>query len=496
MTQQVAAAPPAALTMDEFRSQWEPQGWHLLVIGPTATWRTEWGEWEAIRDIVQNALDETEAYSWGVDAQGLWIRDTGKGIAVANFLLGPPVLKSAYARGRFGEGMKIAALALLRKGYRVKVETAGREVWLLFLRVKLDSMADQLAALWRPNGHAGGTVFHIIGYFGDDFADRFAVNIPRDRILHQGPSPLTQPVQRFNQLIASPPGRIYARDIYMRDIKSPFSYNLWGFDLAPDRHGARSESDLWTDVGRLWATVTRVDLLERFLGVVKEPAVEEADEGRFIGMGNYDMGQEPVSKKNYWHLIKENQDAWREAWRRKMGENVVLRTDSRWDATVQHLGYESASVGYGVASALGQAIWRDVDLVKASQERLRDVEIIPDESLPPRQLGHLRLAQAIAASFKWPPIAAVHAAIIPPASDRMRTAGLYSTKLEEIYIAADQLPNASATVDTVIHEIAHHTSRAEDGDPAHNAAMTQVASHVVRRLAQGDFDDVLKGVDW
>ncbi|MDP3064130.1 MAG: hypothetical protein Q8O40_13110, partial [Chloroflexota bacterium] len=327
MTQQVAAAPPVALTMEEVRSQWEPQGWRLLVIGPTATWRTEWGEWEAIRDIVQNALDETEAYSWGVDAQGLWIRDTGKGIGVANFLLGPPVLKSAHARGRFGEGMKIAALALLRKGYRVKVETAGREVWLLFLRVKLDSMADQLAALWRPNGHAGGTVFRIIGYFGDSFADRFAVNIPRDQILHQGPSPLTQPVQRFNQLIASPPGRIYARDIYMRDIKSPFSYNLWGFDLAPDRHGAKNESDLWTDVGRLWATVTRVDLLERFLGIVKEPPDEEADEGRFIGMGNYDMGQDPVSKKNYWHLIKEHQDAWREAWRRKMGENVVLRTD-------------------------------------------------------------------------------------------------------------------------------------------------------------------------
>ncbi|MDP3064973.1 MAG: hypothetical protein Q8O40_17480, partial [Chloroflexota bacterium] len=66
MTQQAAATPPVVISMDEVRSQWEPQGWRLLVIGPTATWRTEWGEWEAIRDIVQNALDETEAYSWGV----------------------------------------------------------------------------------------------------------------------------------------------------------------------------------------------------------------------------------------------------------------------------------------------------------------------------------------------------------------------------------------------------------------------------------------------
>jgi len=490
------AAPPLVITMEEFRSHWEPQGWQLLVIGPTATWRTEWGEWEAIRDIVQNALDETETYSWGYDDQGLYIRDAGKGMAIEHFLLGPPMPKPPYARGRFGEGMKIAALALLRKGYQVRVETVGKEVWLVFLRVRLDTMAEQLAALWRVNGLPHGTAFHIIGYFGNAFADRFAVNIPRDQVLHEGPSPLHEPVQRYNQLIASPPGRIYARDIYMRDIQSPFSYNLWGFEMAPDRHGPRNEDHLWVDMGRVWATVSRVDLLERFLGMVQVPPLEVTDEGRSIDMGDWAMGEDPVSKKAYWGLILERKDAWKEAWRREVGENVVLRTDPRWDATMKHLGYESASVGWGVQGAISQVIWRDIDLVRASQERLRDAEVIPDGTLTPQQRAHLGLARAIAARYRYPPIVGVHAAIIPPASDRMRTAGLYNTKTQEVLISAEQLDTGRHTVDTVIHEIAHCVSGAEDGQPMHNEAMTAVAAHVVQWVAAGYFDEEIKEVVW
>lgn len=93
----IATAPPVTITPEEFRSTWESQGWQLLIIGPTSTWRQEWGEWEAIRDIVQNALDETEAYAWGYDSSGLWIADRGKGVQVADFLLGPPKLKPAWA---------------------------------------------------------------------------------------------------------------------------------------------------------------------------------------------------------------------------------------------------------------------------------------------------------------------------------------------------------------------------------------------------------------
>jgi hypothetical protein len=492
----VTATAPRVLSMEEYRRVWQPQGWQLIIIGPTSTWRQEWGEWEAIRDIVQNALDEAEAYEWGYDRQGLWIRDQGKGVAVADFLLGPPKLKPDWARGKYGEGMKIACLALVRKGYPVHVKTVRRELWIIFLEQAVDGTAQTLAAMWRPNGTSIGTTFHIIGYTGPAFEDRFAVNLPRSAIAWESPSLITTPVRRYNQLIeyAFPHGsRIYARDIYMRDIDSLYSYNLWGFDMAPDRFGPKNEADMWADIGRLWACISKVEFLEVFLQMVRDPPVIQTEESFKVVMDSWSMGRDPVSGKPYADFVKDNASAWQEAWRRNFGDNAVIRTSDRWDGTVKHLGYVPVSIQWYVRDTLSKAITTDEDLVKASQERLREVELIPDARLTPRQLAHLKLARAIADKVcRIKPVSGVHAAIIPPASDRVRTAGMYSRTTREVYIGSDQLERGQTTVDTVIHELAHHTSGAEDLEEGHSQTMTLIAARVVELAAKGEFDDLIK----
>jgi len=501
----IALRPPPVLTMEEYRRTWQPEGWRLIIIGPTSTWRQEWTEWEAIRDVVQNALDEAEAYQWGYNGQGLWILDRGRGVAVADFLLGPPKLKPDWARGKFGEGMKIACLALIRKGWPVYVETVGRELWIVFIAQTVDGTAETLAALWRPNGTKTGTTFHIIGYTGGAFEDRFAVNLPKSSILWEGPSTIKQPKQRFNQLIdhAFPTGsRIFTRDIYFRDINSPYSYNLWSFNMAPDRHAPAREDDVWIDMGRLWCTVTKVNLLEIFLQMVKEPPLLEAVESYKVSMDFWAMGKEPVSGKQYADLIKDKQEGWQIAWRNVMGENAVLRTDEKWDNVIKHLGYQSVSVNWNVRDTLSKAIPTDLAIKNESQERLRETEVVPDEKLDPRQLANLKLARAIAKEvFPYSPPAGVYAAIIPPASDRVRTAGMYGTTTQAVYIAIDQLFRGRTTVDTLVHELAHHreyrqTGAAEDLSKAHAEAMTYIASRVVEETAKRTFDELLKEVAW
>jgi hypothetical protein len=111
-------------------------------------------------------------------------------------------------------------------------------------------------------------------------------------------------------------------------------------------------------------------------------------------------------------------------------------------------------------------------------------------------MAHLRLARKIATFFHYPDISGVHAAVIPPASDRVRTAGMYSRTTREVYIASDQLERGRSTIDTIIHEIAHHTSGAEDLQEAHSQAMTDVASQVVQLTVAGRFDKELKEVEW
>ncbi|MEA3442096.1 MAG: hypothetical protein U9R04_01195, partial [Chloroflexota bacterium] len=269
-----------------------------------------------------------------------------------------------------------------------------------------------------------------------------------------------------------------------------------GFEMAPDRFGPKTEARLWEDMGRLWCCVNDENLLEDLIKMVVEPPITPTDESHNIRINMW-IGGDPVSGKPYIRFIKENAMTWRKAWSNVLGKNAVIRTDDSYDTMVTHLGYKSVGVQWEAREGLAEAITVDKDLIKASQERLSKVEIIPDTRLAPRQLANLGLARAITAEVsRYDGVAGVYAAIIPPASDRVRTAGMYAKETKTVYISANQLSGARTTVDTLVHELAHHQSQAEDLTEAHSAAMTSVAASVVQATAKGKFDEILKGVSW
>ena len=500
---------PIVISQDEYDRDWKPHGWKLIVIGPTSTWREEWGYWEAIRDIVQNCLDEAEAYSYGYDDRGLWIADKGKGVAVSDFLLGPPKLKPDWARGKFGEGMKIACLALLRQGHPVLIQTVNREVRVIFTQQQVNGKVKTLAALWKPNGSRAGTRFHIIGYNGSAYAEKFAVNLPRGAILAEVPSPITQPKQRYNQLIRAEGmaasvsgGVIYVRDIYLMDIHSRFSYNLWGFELAPDRHGPKKEVDMWTDMGRLWAGIKKVPLLVEFIKMVADiPLRVRTTESMSVNMGM--MGREPTSGERYSGLMIDNAPFWQQAWERAVGEAKVVRTNDRLDSMVIHLGYQSVSVEWSVKDQFSNVIKTDKELIREMSERLSEADVIPDRELTSNQLAHLELARAIAEDFGQ--VGTIKAAIIPPASDMVaRTAGFYEFDTGNIKISSEMLQSASETVGVMVHELGHHMAYkrlgskelAGDLTTGHTDAMEYSSGRIFQKLAQGNYDEPLKKSTW
>ena len=148
------------------------------------------------------------------------------------------------------------------------------------------------------------------------------------------------------------------------------------------------------------------------------------------------------------------------------------------------------------------AILTDEELSVLSQEKLQEAEVIPDEKLQKRQMANLKLARAIAKELYFSEkLNGVYAAMIPPASDRVRTAGLYGTSTKVIYISLDQLLHARAMLDTLIHELAHHkdfteSGHADDLTVGHAAAMTYVAAAVVQNVHEGKFQDLLEYVTW
>jgi len=256
---------------------------------------------------------------------------------------------------------------------------------------------------------------------------------------------------RFNQLLDpayTNGSKIYARDIYMKDIDSPYSYNLWGFNMSPDRHGPRSDADMYADMGRLWCCVTNLVHMRIFLKMVHIPTEVESDEGFYIDMNRWAMSVDGVTGKNYTEYVQEAAAAWGKAWTQNFGADAVIRTSDRWDNMVKHLGYTSHSISMSVRDTMSLAITTDKNIIDASVERLRDAEVIPDEKLSPIELAHLQLARAIAVrAHRGEPVRGTYAALIPPASDRVRTAGMYGRNTQEIFIDLSQLDRGHATVE-------------------------------------------------
>lgn len=173
--------------------------------------------------------------------------------------------------------------------------------------------------------------------------------------------------------------------------------------------------------------------------------------------------------------------------------NAAIRTSEKWDNMVRHLGYEPVTLNDEEHLQTKGLIPTDVELIQESQERLKGVKGIPDGDLSPWQLASLALARAIALKKTGSLPATVQAALIPPASDRVRTAGLYARAGRIIYISGEQLETGRASVDTVIHEVAHDNSGAEDGEEEHDREIVRVAQNVVQLTSEGYFDKYLRG---
>ena len=185
----------------------------------------------------------------------------------------------------------------------------------------------------------------------------------------------------------------------------------------------------------------------------------------------------------------------------KLPEGAVRRTSEKHDKSVEHLGYHSVSLGDDEIASLETKVPTDIEIINESQNRLRETKVIPDEQLTGTQLAHLNLARAIARGVGCIPPAGIHAAAIPPASDRVRTAGLYGTRTGALYLSIEMLSKGRDAFDTLVHELGHHrqyssTGEAEDLTPSHAEAMKSIADKLTQGLSSGEYDKLLRDIQY
>lgn len=210
-----------------------------------------WSVAHAVRELLANALDEHLLGHGGVpevvrEAEGRWrIRDFGRGLRHEHFTQNENAEKitSDAVIGRFGVGLKDALAVLDRHDVRVRIRTATADVTTAVHPKAGFPDTTTLHAVFRPATAPDlvGTEVVLDGVGDEDVAEakRFFLRWNDEVVLAATP---------FGELLARPPdepGRIYVRGVRVAEEETfLFSYNVTRFNAKLARALNRERSNV------------------------------------------------------------------------------------------------------------------------------------------------------------------------------------------------------------------------------------------------------------
>jgi hypothetical protein len=197
----------------------------------------------AIRELLQNALDEEELVRGRADvrieqdAQGTWIVDRGRGITVEALRMGGSD-KECWMRGYYGEGLKLAAAYLTLN--RVPVYLFAGQMVFRFIALPRDEQNPGIfILLGRSKETIKGTQILLFGYKANqDFMERIVRFWNKDleaTLIAEERFPSEDCPREMPSAIFDFPNQLYIRNMYAGEMsevsrrKSLLSYDLWWF---------------------------------------------------------------------------------------------------------------------------------------------------------------------------------------------------------------------------------------------------------------------------
>lgn len=237
-----------ASDLDALRATWQVES-----LGMMLNYKMNWTEWHAIREFVQNALDATEKVTllYENQEQISYVVDNGSGIILRHMFLGEQKGETEREinclRGRFGEGMKLSLLPLMRNGSRVLIRTKGTDYHFVAVeRIDPKGVFYQINMLSQPNLVTQGTVIAIEKVDCLKYRNKFAPMLvemqPESVLLTVRGGPEEYGDCKVRQVF-NVPCQIFVRDIYVCSINAIFGYNFWFEDtrqvLSTDRNELR-----------------------------------------------------------------------------------------------------------------------------------------------------------------------------------------------------------------------------------------------------------------
>jgi len=223
-------------------------------------YRSHWSVEDAIREILQNALDDPSSFEYGFPGNSMVIRNIGVSLDPSSLLLGNTTKSNdSSSVGGFGEGFKIALLILCREGYKVTVRNGSR-LWVpkfkhseLFgcdmLHITETPLEDNLDLTFIIEGiseEIRNTVIERCLYLQDDLGECIKTNMGR--------------------IFKDSPGKLYVGGLFVTDTELKHSYDFHPqyLTLNTDRQSVCGW-DLKTSTAKVWAKVNDPDYVSKMV---------------------------------------------------------------------------------------------------------------------------------------------------------------------------------------------------------------------------------------
>lgn len=221
-----------------------------------------WGMAEAVREIIQNAIDSESPFEYEFAGDALTVRSRFATLPASTLLLGATSKADAVDKiGSFGEGYKIALLVLTRAGYQVRVLNGDR-VWTPSFQHSRQFDAEVLCIEdTAAPAKTEGIAFEVSGLSPDDVAQ------VRESCLHMQSDLGEVMSTSYGRILRARPGRLYVGGLFVCKTELKFGYDIKPEHLALERDRQTvSNFDLQWLAKNMWFETELWDEIAELIG--------------------------------------------------------------------------------------------------------------------------------------------------------------------------------------------------------------------------------------
>ena len=422
----------------------------------------DWAAYEGIRELLQNGQDAKVEFnaSFAVkylkDTKTLVIENEGCTLPHEALLLGHTTKTDRSSLiGKFGEGLKLGILALVRAGHAVKIRS-GSEVWLPSIQKSEKFNAEVLCFDIDKGRAAKNRVSVEIGGIEAD-----AWESMQDCFLFlSSPEALSEVVVKTSggSLLLGPKyvGKIYVKGIFVsRDPSLNYGYDFADAELDRDRK-MLTKWDLNYRCQNIWreALNKRPDLMDNFVRMLDQqsPDLEGLDSWSAVHLSD-------AVKQS---VVKSFQD--------RHGQDALPVSGLSESKDIEHLGKKGV-VSPKPLKAVLEAVLGTVEQAKLSL-RNETTKVYGWSDLSSEEKANLEGALGLIGHVRKASLDDVDVADFRDACIQ----GL--CKDGRVIIAKKELAEFKSTLLVMVHEYAHKFSAASDGTKDHVASIESIWSDI------------------